>query len=177
MSVAIVRPKPRPSTDPPTTAAGSPFGTGSADEIYPQYKRLSAILGDISFTLTRRAFLAINRNIRPSTPAYSYLATYLHGMSSLGTYHGSDTSYAYGDLHNFAANSTMNYYLSFFNTMDPNAQIPSDMTPWPLWDDASNVRRYGNLINLGATNNTILGDRFRNESYTYLVSPENVLRI
>merc|ERR1712144_63191 len=37
--------------------AGSPFDTGSLNNIYPQFKRLAAILGDITFTLTRRYYL------------------------------------------------------------------------------------------------------------------------
>lgn len=37
--------------------AGSPFNTGPLNNIYPQFKRVAAILGDITFTLTRRAYL------------------------------------------------------------------------------------------------------------------------
>lgn len=34
--------------------AGSPFRTAAFNSIYPQFKRLAAILGDITFTITRR---------------------------------------------------------------------------------------------------------------------------
>lgn len=36
--------------------SGSPFRTGVLNNLYPQYKRLAAILGDLVFTLTRRGF-------------------------------------------------------------------------------------------------------------------------
>lgn len=34
---------------PANSAAGSPFGTGYANELLPQYKRLAALIGDYSF--------------------------------------------------------------------------------------------------------------------------------
>ena len=42
---------------PDDVAAGSPFGTGTANEIGPQYKRYAAIVGDIMFQAPRRLFL------------------------------------------------------------------------------------------------------------------------
>ena len=61
------------SSDP---AEGSPFRTGKKNEIYPQYKRLSALLGDTVFTLQRRRFLNLAHASFPDVPFYSYLARY-----------------------------------------------------------------------------------------------------
>ena len=33
-------------------AAGSPFGTGDANALTPEYKRLAAVFGDIAFQVT-----------------------------------------------------------------------------------------------------------------------------
>ena len=44
-------------TYPDDPIAGSPFRRATSNEVYPQYKRLAAMLGDLFFTLTRRTFL------------------------------------------------------------------------------------------------------------------------
>ena len=75
---------------PDDPAAGSPFGTGQDNNWYPQFKRLAALLGDATFTLTRRIALNITNNVNPSIPSWSYLATYDHGTPILGTLHGTD---------------------------------------------------------------------------------------
>ncbi|KAI0365191.1 carotenoid ester lipase precursor [Pilatotrama ljubarskyi] len=38
-------------------AAGSPFGTANANELFPQFKRIAAFLGDVVFQAPRRFFL------------------------------------------------------------------------------------------------------------------------
>ena len=42
-------------TDDP--AQGSPFGTGTQDKLAPQYKRMAALQGDVTFQAPRRFFL------------------------------------------------------------------------------------------------------------------------
>ncbi|KAJ5419983.1 hypothetical protein N7465_002502 [Penicillium sp. CMV-2018d] len=66
-------------------ADGSPFRTISLCNWYPQYKRQAAILGDLSFTLTRRAFLNYDQKAKPNVPSWSYLSSYDHGLPFLGT--------------------------------------------------------------------------------------------
>lgn len=43
---------------PNVAADGSPFDTGSLNEIEPEYKRVAALQGDLVFNGPRRAFLA-----------------------------------------------------------------------------------------------------------------------
>jgi carboxylesterase type B len=59
------------ATYPDDPSAGSPYRTGALNEIYPQYKRLASILGDLAFTLTRRIFLNISFSVHPSVPSWS----------------------------------------------------------------------------------------------------------
>ena len=66
------------------------FGTGILNEVYPGFKRLAALLGDIVFTITRRVFLESALTVNPSVPAWSYIASYDYGLPILGTFHGSD---------------------------------------------------------------------------------------
>jgi carboxylesterase type B len=66
---------------------GSPFRTLFLNNWYPQFKRLAAILGDLTFTLTRRVFL---NEVSNTVPTWSYLSSYDYGTPILGTFHGSD---------------------------------------------------------------------------------------
>ncbi|PBP25458.1 lipase 4 [Diplocarpon rosae] len=54
------------ATYPADPAAGSPFGTGDRYRLYPQYKRLAALLGDLTFTLTRRLLLETAAAVHPT---------------------------------------------------------------------------------------------------------------
>lgn len=69
---------------------GSPFRSGILNNIYPQFKRLAAILGDLTFILARRTFLEITTAVAPDVPSWSYMSSYDLGLPVLGTFHGSD---------------------------------------------------------------------------------------
>ncbi|KAF1991180.1 alpha/beta-hydrolase [Aulographum hederae CBS 113979] len=111
--------------------SGSPFRTGIFNQIRPQYKRLAAILGDVSFTLSRRAFLS---TAAQSVSSWSFLNTYLYGTSFLGTFHGTDVLYNFGYFGPLAPPTitTQTYYISFVNTLDPNA-LAGSLMDWPKW--------------------------------------------
>jgi triacylglycerol lipase len=76
------------ATYPDTTTDGSPFRTGILNDLYPQFKRLAAILGDLTFTITRRALLNVAESVNPDVPFWSYLASYDYGTPLLGSFHG-----------------------------------------------------------------------------------------
>lgn len=69
---------------------GSPFRTGLLNNWYPQFKRLAAILGDLTFTLSRRIVLNTTKRISPEVKSWSYLSSFNYGTPILGTFHGSD---------------------------------------------------------------------------------------
>ena len=151
---------------PDDPAAGSPFGTGDLYEIYPQYKRLAAILGDLTFTLTRRGFLANTADLL----SWSYLSSYDEGTPILGNFHGSDLLPAFGTTPGFPSISIQAYYLSFFNTLDPNNGTTGQVE-WPLWKEGKV------LLNFGASSNQLIADTFRNESYAYIMPEFSSLHI
>ncbi len=155
---------------PDDPSAGSPFNTGPLYSIYPQYKRLAALLGDTTFTLTRRLFLTLTTKASPSTPSWSYLASYLYGTPVVGTFHSSDIQQAYGETPDFASISIQTYYLSFFNTMNPNTGTTGQIA-WPQWSAGNE------LLHFNAASNTLLADDFRNASYSAIVSLRSALRI
>lgn len=88
------------ATYPETIIDGSPFRSGILNQIYPQFKRLAAILGDLTFTLTRRSFMNVANRVAPDVPSWSYMSSYDLGTPILGTFHGSDLLQVFfGELH------------------------------------------------------------------------------
>jgi carboxylesterase type B len=152
------------------TEDGSPFRTGLLNNFYPQFKRVSAILGDITFTITRRVFLELASAVNPSVPSWSYLATYDYGTPILGTFHGSDLLQVfYGVLPNNAARTIRGYYYSFVHDLDPNKG--NNLDNWPQWSQSKK------LLNFGALNNGLLDDNFRSDTADWLKLNVGALRV
>lgn len=156
------------ATYPDNPAAGSPFNTGLLNVVYPQYKRVAAILGDITFTLTRRGYLA---QISSQVPAWSYLGSYLSSTPILGSFHFGDILEVYFDLPSIGTSrSIQTHYISFINSMDPNS-IPN-LLRWPQYSTSSKL-----LLNFGELASSITVDNFRQTSYEYFNSITQFLKI
>jgi carboxylesterase type B len=155
--------------------AGSPYGVGSDGETYPGFKRLAALLGDIGFTLMRRVFLSTAAKVKPSTPTWSYLATYDHSTPTLGTFHGSDLlPVFFGGPQSFASRALMSYYTNFAYNLDPNAAKPGDADygsypQWPEWKIANE------LLRIARDDAVSSADNFRAGSYNWLVKNHEML--
>jgi triacylglycerol lipase len=151
------------ATYPDTTTDGSPFRTSIFNNWYPQYKRIAAILGDLTFTLTRRAFLTLAQKVKPDVPFWSYLSSYDYGTPILGTFHGSDILQVfYGILPNYASRSIHSYYLSFVYDLDPNSRASSYMD-WPQWADNQT------LMNFFNDHGALLADNFRQDTFEFIL--------
>jgi carboxylesterase type B len=158
------------ATYPNTIEDGSPFRTGLLNNWYPQFKRVSAIIGDLTFTLTRRIFLEVASAVDPSVPSWSYLATYDYGTPILGTFHGSDILQVfYGALPNNARRTIRGYYYNFVYDLDPNKG--NDFGEWPQWSKGKK------LMNFGANANGLLDDDFRKDTADFLRGNLAALRV
>jgi len=163
------------NTYPDDPSAGSPFNTGIANELYPQFKRLAAILGDATFTLTRRAYLSL---VSGTIPAWSYLSSYDYGTPFLGTFHASDILLLYDNptrlVNPVPANAVLTYYVSFINALTPNgpAAQSASLETWPNWDNSTRE-----LINFQALSSPIIKDDFRQESYEVLTKDTSTFRV
>jgi carboxylesterase type B len=146
---------------PEDPSAGSPFRTGSLNAVYPQYKRIAAIIGDLTFTLTRRVWLSVASSVKPSVPSWSYLSSYLYGVPVLGTFHGSDVLTTYGLTPGVPSSTIQAYYISFINTLDPNDGTKG-LPTWPKWSAGKQ------LLNLNALSNTFIPDSFRSDAYDWI---------
>jgi len=120
---------------PSDPADGSPFGTGDANAITPQYKRLAAFQGDLVFHGPRRLFIG-NRAARQ--PIWSFLNKRLKDTPIIGSFHGSDleqTIFAHAEL--------QDYLINFINNLDPNvdtekgAERTENLVHWPQFDTES----------------------------------------
>lgn len=125
---------------PDDPSAGSPFNTGEFNNWYPQFKRLAAILGDTTFTLSRRLFLTGANLVKPHVPTWSYLASYGHAIPILGTFHATDIfQIVFGIYPNTASASMRNYYFNFAYNLDPNDSSGTNstvsFTNWPRWSE------------------------------------------
>jgi len=158
--------------------AGSPFRTGILNEVYPGFKRLAAILGDLVFTLSRRVFLKDALAANPSVPAWSYLASYNYGTPILGTFHGADILQVfYGILPNYASRSIQSFYANFVYNLDPNnaaggtSSRSKVLLPWPQWAKDKTLFQF--FDNRGG----YLQDDFRTKQYNWIDTNIGALHI
>ena len=148
--------------------AGSPFNTGYFNNIYPQFKRLAAILGDIAFTLQRRSCLEM---ISPQITVWSYNANYLSLTPVLGTFHASDVMSTFYDLPLIpTTESILTYYISFINFLDPN-KVPNTRV-WPVYDVQNKL-----LLQYGTLGHDVIKDDFREDSYRYFKENQEAFRV
>lgn len=149
------------ATYPDDPAAGSPFRTGLLNNWYPQFKRLAAILGDVTFTLRRRIYLETVASVTPNMPTWSYLASYFHGTPILGTFHTGDIlQVLWATLPDYASQAIHAYYYSFIYTQDPNNG--SNQIEWPQWNHGQQLMQFNFL------DADLLLDDFRSESYNFI---------
>ncbi|CAM1510515.1 Fc.00g008500.m01.CDS01 [Cosmosporella sp. VM-42] len=157
---------------PSDLSAGSPFRTGIFNQLYPGYKRLAAILGDLVFTLTRRVFLETTKSVNPSVPAWSYLASYDYGTPILGTLHGSDIlQIIFGLWPNNAMRSCRTYYFNFLYNLDPNKGV-TKYANWPEWGTSEELMWFKT-----ANTNSYLKDDFRSEAFEWIKDNVAILQI
>lgn len=160
-------------TYPALWTEGSPFRTGLFNAVYPQFKRLAAILGDLVFTLTRRLFLEIAAQAHSDIPSWSYLASFDYGTPVLGTFHASDlVQFFYGVEPNYAAGAFRSYLFSFVASLDPNTGSTEAGYPrWPQWKESRQ------LLQFNADSAGYLADDFRADSYAWIKANIGILRL
>ncbi|TFK32450.1 sterol esterase [Crucibulum laeve] len=94
---------------------GSPFDTGIANALTPEFKRLAAIQGDLIWQAPRRFFLQVASKTQPT---FAYLFKRGKATPGLGSFHGSDITEFYGSgvLPDFIATDAL---VNFVNTLNP----------------------------------------------------------
>ncbi|CCL99218.1 uncharacterized protein FIBRA_01233 [Fibroporia radiculosa] len=118
---------------PPDPILGSPFGTGDANEITSQYKRIAAFTGDWQFEAPRRLTLGV---MSQTQDTWAYL--YKRGKSDpyLGAYHSSDLPEFFSNIDFIGTDALINFVVN----LNPNAPpgLVSGISHlsgvnWPQW--------------------------------------------
>ncbi|EMD33580.1 hypothetical protein CERSUDRAFT_98146 [Gelatoporia subvermispora B] len=140
---------------PDDPAEGSPFNTGNTNQIFPHFKQIAAIEGDLEFHGLRRFFLNHTSNLQPSWSWVSQLYKDLPGIGA-----GTST-----DLVNlFGPGELTDYLINFVAHGDPNNGTGLF---WPRWTATSPQVL---VIANGSTPLTIANDTFREEGTNLLIS-------
>ncbi|KAG5924714.1 hypothetical protein E4U42_004566 [Claviceps africana] len=154
----------------PAHVQGSPFRTGILNELYPGFKRMAALFGDLTFIMSRRLALNYATTVNPHVPSWSYLSSYDHGTPFVGTFHASDILQVFhGILPNYAMRSCRTYYLNFLHNQDPNKGVES-YGIWPRWRDSKKLMWFKS-----PNSNDILADDFRSRVSDFIAASKNSL--
>ncbi|KAI0091260.1 carotenoid ester lipase precursor [Irpex rosettiformis] len=138
---------------PANVTLGSPFDTGEANAVTPQFKRLAAIQGDLLFHAPRRLLLE-NRSAKQ--PVWSYLSKRSKSFPDFGSYHGTDL------LNILSGGDLAGYLVNFVSHHNVNGK---GLTSWPQFTPANPT-----LFTLldGANSTGLERDDFRAEPIRYL---------
>jgi carboxylesterase type B len=152
---------------------GSPYGTGSENQLYRGFKRNAALIGDVAFQFQKRAFL---HSIADKLPVWDYRSTYSKGAPFLGTFHGSDLALLRSGEPKAPYDAILQYYISFINFLDPNtiSHFPESRTllDWPMWNkDCQKMMHF-------TDNATMVSADIRNEdAFDYFVQVQSDFRL
>ncbi|KAJ7484240.1 extracellular triacylglycerol lipase precursor [Mycena latifolia] len=158
-------------------ALGAPYNTG--DETFgfdPQFKRLSAILGDLAFHEPRRSFSQAASC--SGLKSFGYLFTdKAPAITSIfptyqGATHGTEVVYVYGWLPgNTLSTQIVDYWLSFVTSLDPNDGIGSERPEWPEYALENPL-----VMHLNATNLTAIADTYRSQHMDFIAEHSSLFR-
>jgi carboxylesterase type B len=152
-------------------SAGSPYGTGIFNEIFPTFKKLASLTGDLLFTMMGRLFLNAASELNPDVPSWSYVAAYDEGTPILGTFHGGDLLQVFfGIKDNYAAASIRSYFISFVHHLDPNNSTDPEYPTWSQWKDGKQVMQFG------ADEAYLTSGDFRSDNYEIIAENIDSLR-
>ncbi|KAI0072553.1 hypothetical protein K474DRAFT_1604880, partial [Panus rudis PR-1116 ss-1] len=138
----------------------SPFDTGTNNAIFPEYKRIAALLGDLVFQAPRRLFLDYTASKQNVWSFCEFLNTF---MPAIVCSHGSDLKYnawVPGDL--------TDLLIRFVNHLDPNGP-PSSNLFWPTYNNSSRLLMTF-LDSDGSHPQKITRDTYRKGAMDFLIS-------
>ncbi|KAJ7101176.1 Alpha/Beta hydrolase protein [Mycena epipterygia] len=103
---------------PQDPAQGSPFGTGLANQLTPEFKRIAAFEGDFFLTGLRRFFV---QHASTTQNTWSWLSKRGKSTPDLGAAHGSDMPLFFPTNTTIPVdNVAVDALINFLNTLDPN---------------------------------------------------------
>ncbi|KAJ7738769.1 sterol esterase [Mycena metata] len=150
---------------------GSPFDTGTANQLSPEYKRLAAFQGDLMFIGGRRYLL---EHASRTQNTWSWLSKLGKNASSLGATHTSDEGVWWTTNTTSVGSLGVDALVNFISTLDPNLPAQTSTAAaklpvlWPQWKTPS-AGGSSSLLTLTDNNGTIItADNFRAEAIGFL---------
>ncbi|KAF8154970.1 carotenoid ester lipase precursor [Crassisporium funariophilum] len=122
---------------PADVTQGSPFDTGAANALTPEFKRLAAIQGDLVFQAPRRFFLGTASKTQPT---FAFLFKRGKATPLLGAFHGSDIPefYGTGAAPDFIGTDAL---VNFANNGNPNRPLNTisllSAVDWKSWGSSA----------------------------------------
>ncbi|KAG8890132.1 hypothetical protein FRB98_000860 [Tulasnella sp. 332] len=135
---------------------GSPFESGLRHALSPQYKRISAVQGDLSFQAPRRHFI---QSLAGKQKAWSFLYARGAEIPVLGSLHGADLLDVWGK------GELRDYLINFANHLDPN--VGHSVFRWPQYtlDKPTMLRLKDNPLH----RLDFVSDSFRQKGMQFLI--------
>lgn len=150
---------------PQDPAEGSPFRTGFLNQATPQFKRVSALFGDLVFQQGRRDLLS-----QSNVDRWNYHSTALHNMVPiLGTFHANDLVWQWNlDLGPYRA--YQDYFIAFANTLNPNTGI--SLPKWPKY-----TKKGKETLEIGLTRFGRTTDTYREKQMQFMIDNPDAVEI
>ncbi|KAJ7124258.1 extracellular triacylglycerol lipase precursor [Mycena epipterygia] len=161
---------------PDVPALGSPFNTGN--ELFglsSQWKRASAVVGDIMFHSQRRYWMETAAKSGVKTFGYLFTQPQSSWPPELGVPHSSEIPFVYGSPTNPSASDSLlsrmmiDYWLSFATSLDPNDGLG---VARPKWDQYTPKHKV--LMQLNGDNTSMIPDDFRKDQMAFIDSHPEV---
>ncbi|KAJ6462098.1 sterol esterase, partial [Mycena sanguinolenta] len=153
-------------------AQGSPFGTGDANQLTPEFKRMAAFEGDLTLIGPRRFFL---QHASSTQNTRSWLNKRGKSTPYLGASHTSDVPLFFpANISALTDDTGINALINFINTLDPNVSAaPTSLSKnasifWPKWQTPSGAGSSSLLTFSDPLVMNITADDFRAEQIEYL---------
>ncbi|KAJ3886403.1 extracellular triacylglycerol lipase precursor [Lentinula edodes] len=157
---------------PDVPALGSPFNTGNDTfGLSSGYKRVAALLGDISFQSQRRLWMQTASNAGVKTFGYLFTQPQPTNPAYLGVSHGSEIVFVYGAPPNPNASATglseamIEYWVSFATSLDPNDGKGISRPTWEQYTPQNQV-----VMQLNGDNTTMIPDDYRKAGIDFMNS-------
>ncbi|KAM5539640.1 hypothetical protein V8D89_006749 [Ganoderma adspersum] len=146
---------------PEDPASGSPFST--SNEMFglsSEYKRVAAMLGDMSFHAPRREWIGLAA--AACVPTWGYIFTDQNADPSLGVQHASEVPYVYGspaiaEAHaegSLVSRAMLDYWVSFAVSGTPKDGKSVAKTVWAQYEvdsqDTYRSRQISYILSIGA---------------------------
>ncbi|KAF7373909.1 Carboxylic ester hydrolase [Mycena sanguinolenta] len=162
---------------PEDPVVGSPFGTGNANALTPEFKRVAAFEGDIFFQGPRRLFL---EHASKTQNTWSWLSKRGKSTPYVGATHSSDKPMFFpANISAMPDTVAIDSLINFLNTLDPNVSAApkalrsrSNTTGvfWPKWQTASSEGSTSLLTFSDPALVNVTADDFRADGIDFLNS-------